>query len=262
MNEVPRSIVKTICSLCNSAKLESVAKLSADELKEEMELRQTQGFTGVLRLNFKEEGRLVSLYYIFLSGSLMLTMKEEVSSAGGSTFYALSEPEFRDGALEALPVREEAMRRVAERLPERVEVKIGPAFGMAKPDVPEEILKFKERIMADAEKAAEVALERFKPKLDMDRLKKTKLSTEKCRKVLEFVEAELGRIFGEVKGRNLLRLRLTEMRFREGEASCADLVELIEYLRRTALKNKLGAEEADAVAELMLWKLSSIVEKR
>ncbi|NOZ58362.1 MAG: hypothetical protein GXO66_02100 [Euryarchaeota archaeon] len=266
MNEIPRGIVRTICSLCNNAKLESVTKLSADELQEEIESRKEQGFTGVLRLNFKEEGSLVSLYYIFLNGSLLLTMKEVVSSGGDSTFFSLPEPEFRDGALEVLLVREESMRRVAERLPERVEVRVSSSQthaatgAKAEPEVPEEILKFKERIMADAERAAEIAIERFRPKLDVEKLKKTKLSTEKCRRVLSFIEGELGRIFGEVKGRNLLRLRLTEMRFREGEATCADVVELIEYLRRTALRNKLGDKEADAVAELMLWKLGSIVE--
>jgi hypothetical protein len=261
MKEIPRRIVRTICSLCNTAKLESVTKLSADELKDEIESKKEQGFTGVLRLNFKDGGKLISLYYIFLNGSVLLSMKEVVSSAGDSTFFSLPEPEFRDGALEVLLIREEAMRRVAERLPERVEVKVSSALGAStEPEIPEEILKFKQRIMADAERAAEIALEKFKPKLDAEKLRKTKLSAEKCKRVLNFIEKELQEIFGEVKGRNLLRLRLTEMRFREGEATCAEVAELIEYLRSTALKNRLGSEEANAVAERMLWRLGEVVE--
>jgi hypothetical protein len=260
MGEIPIEVVKTICSLCNSAKLESIKRVDASELGAEIENRQRQSFTGVLRLNFKEEGKLVSLYFLFLNGSIVLTMKEVVSSAGDSSFFTLPEPELRDGALEILIVEDGAMSRVAEKIPNKLAIEVEVDSSAATPEIPEEILKFKERIMADAEKAAERALEEFKPKLDMEKLRNTKLSAEKCRRVLSFIERELSEIFGEVKGKNLLKLRLTEMRFNEGEASCAEVAELINYLRKTALKNKLGKEEAEKVADRMMWRLANIAE--
>ncbi len=261
MGEIPEEVARTICSLCSSARLESIKRVDAAELGAEIENRKRQKFTGALRLNFKDEGKLVSLYFLFLNGSTVLTMKEVVSSAGESSFFSMPEAELREGALEVLLVDEEAMRRVAEKLP-KIKIKVeAHSSATAEPEIPEEILRFKQKIMADAEKAAEIALEKFKPKLDIEKLGQTRLSAEKCRRVLGFIERELCEIFGEVKGKNLLKLRLTEMRFNRDETSCAEVAELIDYLRKTALKNKLGKEEAERVAERMMWRLADIVEE-
>ncbi|WP_456475560.1 hypothetical protein [Candidatus Pyrohabitans sp.] len=261
MGGIPEEVARTVCSLCTSAKLESIKKVDAEALKGEIEERQGRGFTGVLRLSFKEGEKLVSLYFLFLCGTRVLVMKEVVSPSGDSTFYAVSEAGLREGALEILLVEETAIKRVAEKLPEAASVEVEAPSRAASPEIPDEILKFKQRIMADAEKAARKALDELRPRASVEHLRKKELSGEKCREILDIIERELRTTFGEVKGRNLLRLRLTEMRFNEEEASCAAVVELINYFRNTALKNKLGREEADRVADRMLWRLAKIAEE-
>ena len=261
MGEIPEDVARTVCSLCTSAKLESIKKVDAEALNAEIEERQRRGFTGVLRLSFKEGEKLVSLYFLFLRGKRVLAIREVVLPSGNSTFYTVNEAGLRDGALEILLVEERAIRRAAHRLPEAASVEVEAPSRAASPEVPEEILKFKQRIMADAEKAAQRALEELRPRVSVEELRKERLSGEKCREILDIIERELMKIFGEVKGRNLLRLRLTEMRFNEEEASCAAVVELINYFRNTALKNKLGGEEAGRVADRMMWRLAKIAEE-
>ncbi len=268
MEQIPKEIIRTICSLCNSAKLEGVKKVGAEELRGEIEEREKSKFTGVLRLNFKENGNLNSCYIIFLNGMTILTMKEIVSSTESSTFYTIPEAELREGALEILEADRSALERVARKLPERTE--LTEVTASTEPESPtppepkeisEDIIKFKEKILQDAEKAAGKVIEDLKPKISEKDLKAMKLPRQKCNKILEIIEEELKEVFGEIKAKNLIKLRLTEMKFNQDSATCAIVAELIEYLRNTAMKNKLGKEKADKIADKMLWRLAEIAEE-
>lgn len=251
MSEIPRDVAARLCSLCSSAKTESIISISQGDFPGILKERASQGFTGVLRLSFKEDGNLISLYCIMLNGNPVLYMREAVSQE--KYFRASQEELDRDGALEILLLPEEKLATVVKSLPQELK----PEEEL-RPEVREEIIKFKENLKQEAERQAEEALKALKP--DLEKLKKTKLTPEKCRNVINFIEKELTQIFGEAKAKNLLKLRLTEMKFSEEDASCEVVVELINYLRRFTLKRKLGKEEAERVADRMLWKLAEVAE--
>ncbi len=253
MSEIPGSIASKLCSLCSSAKTDSILKISPGEFGDILTEKKDSKFTGVLRLSFKEKGNLVSLYCVLLRGSPVLCMREEVSA--GKFFMAKPEEFDREGALEVLILPEDRLEAIAHSLPAEIEAEVQE---VPQAEVREEILKFKEKLEKEAERQAEEAIKAMKP--DVEKLKKTKLSPEKCMVVIDYIERELSEIFGEAKAKNLLKLRLTEMKFSKENATCEVVAELIDYLRRFTLKRKLGKEEADRVADRMLWKLAEVAE--
>ncbi len=275
MEQIPEKTIHIICSLCNSAKLDEIKRVDAKEFSKEIKERKKAGFAGVLRLNFRKDKMLNSCYIIFMNGDIIFTMKEVVSPTEGSTFYNIQEPELCEGALEIIEIEKDALRKVADKIPEntltsesattheRSTVTEEPEdVSSSEPEkLSSEILKFKERIQHDAEKSADKIIEDMKPKINEKELRAVKLPRQKCNKILGVIESELGGILGEIKAKNLIRLRLTEMKFNDEKATCAIVADMIEYLRKTALKNKLGKAKADGIADKMLWKVAEVIDE-
>ncbi len=275
MEQIPEKTVHTICSLCNYAKLDEIKRVDAEEFSKEIKKRGKAGFSGVLRLNFRKDEMLNSCYIIFMSGDIIFAMKEVVSSTEGSTFYKIPETELCGGALEIIEIEKDALKKVADKIPkntvtsesvttpERSTVTEEPkdVISSEQEKLSSDMLKFKERIQHDAEESADRIIEDMKPTINKEELRAVKLSKPKCKKILGIIESELGEILGEIKAKNLIKLRLTEMKFNDGKATCAIVTDMIEYLRKTVLKNKLGKAKADGIADKILWKVAEAIDE-
>ncbi len=278
MEQIPEKTVHTICSLCNYAKLDEIKRVDAKEFSKEIKKRGKADFSGVLRLNFRKNEMLNSCYIIFLSGDIIFAMKEVVSPTEGSTFYKIPEPELCGGALEIIEIEKDALKKVADKIPKNTvtsESATTPERSTVseEPEEPKDVssseqeklssdmLKFKERIQHDAEESADRIIEDMKPTINKEELRAVKLSKPKCKKILGIIESELGEILGEIKAKNLIKLRLTEMKFNDGKATCAIVTDMIEYLRKTVLKNKVGKAKADGIADKILWKVAEAINE-
>lgn len=247
MEKISPQVVKPICSSCSSAQAEEIVHVSQEESSGVLQKRTAEGFTGVLRLSFKEAGKLNSTYCIMLTGEPVFYIKEVVAGST-STFYIAGDRDFeRKGAVEIFRVPVKKIEKAVKKLPEvegtREDKKVS-----------KDIQDLKGKLQQDAEKAADEAVKAMKP--DIEKLKKEKLSPEECREVIGFIERELAGVFGDTRAKYLVKLRLTEMRFSEENASCEIVVNLVDYVRNFPLKNKVGKEEANRIAERMLQKLA------